>query len=466
MRGHKHIRQKHPHANALTLNCDLIGPWKPGEDHLHTKPVKRLLVATLGVPVYKDGRPQLLGHGDAGSGGDVPFPEDWEEDAHDEDDAPDAEWCEEGVGDEEEPPELSADDFEAAKRRGEERWKKISEELREPVKVHNITFVEPLRSKKGHEVLCAIQKIYTEIRLLNLAVRRIHSDQGREFANKPLERWAQSRDIAVTFSVPSDPKSNGRVEGQVGMVKNGIRALLRSAPHLPVKTWPHAARQWAAQRFERSMKILGGPQRKRRLVPFGTKVTCKQREWSVKTPHAAKATHGIAVCPASQVYGATIVRILQSATEGEGEQAVRLYAAPVTYPAVKQPVQFVGEEVHQPPTPEEPPDDLPEQPPTEEPPGAPPNFPAPKRRVPHKATVATCAAGGESRSCRVCESNLMVDEEGACMICGLWQDPGVQSGSGITNAEMVRSLPIVPKGAVEEALGPGEVEHLGVNTPS
>ena len=124
-----------------------------GEDHHHTKPVKRRLVATLGVPLYKDGRPQLLSHGDTGSGGDAQIPEEWEEDAHDEDDAPDAEWCEEGFGDEEEPPEISTDDFEAARHWGEKRWKRMSEELREPVKVHNTTFVEQLRSKMGHEVL-------------------------------------------------------------------------------------------------------------------------------------------------------------------------------------------------------------------------------------------------------------------------------------------------------------------------
>ena len=60
MRGQRHLRQKHQHANALTLNLDLIGSWIRGEDHVLPGPARHILVATLGVPIYKDGKLVLL----------------------------------------------------------------------------------------------------------------------------------------------------------------------------------------------------------------------------------------------------------------------------------------------------------------------------------------------------------------------------------------------------------------------
>ena len=377
LRGHRHVRQKYLYSNALTLTLDLAGPFKKGEDHCHTKPVRYLLVASLGVPVYKDGRPQLLepatdhaipdgfedeaagdrlqdhaaeaiiggdcrshvldherGEADEGNheanlepSHDVDFdvPDDGDDDAA-------------GVG------SLRPDAaFTRAREDGDARWKAIAAELRAPVKIHNIVFAEPLCTKRGPEVLRAIQKIYSEVRLMNLGVRRIHSDQGREFSNENLETWANSRDIAVTYSPPEDPRSNGRAESQVNLAKNGIRALLRAAPNLPSSAWPHAARQWAAQRFEQSMKLLGGLPRKRPIVPFGTQVTVKQREWLRKrAPFSSKAVSGVAVCPASRINGATIVRLVN---HEDGHEHVRFHTASVVYEAVKSPVRFVGEEV-------------------------------------------------------------------------------------------------------------------------
>ena len=93
-----------------------------------------------------------------------------------------------------------------------EKWKETISQLKDPVEIVPLVFVEPVASKRASVTLRAIQRVYTRIRLLNLGVRRLHSDSGREFANSLLERWALARDIAVTASVPSDPKSNGRVE--------------------------------------------------------------------------------------------------------------------------------------------------------------------------------------------------------------------------------------------------------------
>ncbi|OLP86021.1 Retrovirus-related Pol polyprotein from transposon TNT 1-94 [Symbiodinium microadriaticum] len=236
LRGHRHVRQKYLYSNALTLTLDLAGPFKKGEDHCHTKPVRYLLVASLGVPVYKDGRPQLLEPAT-----DHAIPDDFEDEAAGDrlqDHAAEASIggdCRSHVLDHErgeadegnheanlEPshdvdfdvPDDGDDDaagvgslrldaaFTRAREDGDARWKAIAAELRAPVKIHNIVFAEPLCTKRGPEVLRAIQKIYSEVRLMNLGVRRIHSDQGREFSNENLETWANSRDIAVTYSPP------------------------------------------------------------------------------------------------------------------------------------------------------------------------------------------------------------------------------------------------------------------------
>ena len=155
-----------------------------------------------------------------------------------------------------------------------EKWKATVAELKKPVKIVPIIFVEPMPSKKASITLKAIQRIYTRIRLLNLGVRRIHTDSGREFANQLLEGWALSRDIAVTASVPSDPRSNGRVESVVGACKAGVRGLLNQSG-LPRCCWPHCASP-----------------RKRPLVPSGTTVVVRKREWSMKNPWASKTLQG------------------------------------------------------------------------------------------------------------------------------------------------------------------------------
>ncbi|CAE6971420.1 unnamed protein product [Symbiodinium natans] len=54
------VKVVHRHANALTLNLDLIGPWAAGDDHAVAGPVRHILVATLGVPILEGGKPLPL----------------------------------------------------------------------------------------------------------------------------------------------------------------------------------------------------------------------------------------------------------------------------------------------------------------------------------------------------------------------------------------------------------------------
>ena len=85
---------------------------------------------------------------------------------------------------EEEETALSEEEYRKLCEEQEEKWRAIASELKEPVELHEITFAEPLSSKKASEVLRGIQRIYARIRLLNLEVRRTHSDGGREFTNR------------------------------------------------------------------------------------------------------------------------------------------------------------------------------------------------------------------------------------------------------------------------------------------
>ena len=332
MRSHHHLRQKYQHRNAFTLNVDLIGPLIGGEDQLGE--ARHLLVGVLGVPIFRDGRPQP----NEDPSEDPAIPEEWDDDqvsgpavAEQADlfaappDSPEID----------NPEDLGYDkDWETRAKQWNERWKAAIDTLTEPVKVIPLVFVEPIASKKATTVLRGLQRIYTRIRLMNYPVRRVHSDSGREFANGLFEKWALSRDIAITASIPSDPRSNGRVEGMVGQCKAGIRGLLLQSGLSP-RCWPHLARQWSEQKIRWALKLLGAETPKRPLVPAGTVVTVKKREWSRKTPWSSKAVQGVAVAPSVRVPDATVVRI----AEGDGH---RLYVAPVVYTDVKEPIRFAG----------------------------------------------------------------------------------------------------------------------------
>ena len=181
LRSHLHMRRKHPYSNAFSLGLDLIGPLCKGEDQLG--PARHLLIGVLGVLWYQDGRPEVLGS----DAQDYDIPADWQEDAAD----PSAEPGEQGLSldpaegeaeDEEDP-----DSPEARDKRAQEcndRWEEAIPELPKPVRVVPLIFAEPIASKKASVVLRAIQRVYSKTRLQGLSVRRLHTDNGREFNNK------------------------------------------------------------------------------------------------------------------------------------------------------------------------------------------------------------------------------------------------------------------------------------------
>ena len=115
----------------------------------------------------------------------------------------------------EEPHEAPGKDDGAARKGREsfEAWQKTVEEAQN-VMVRNLTFVEVLPGRAVHHILPALARIYAKLRCSGLPLYRIHCDRARELISAQVRRW--------TLDPTSDDsyKSNGRVEGELGGVKN------------------------------------------------------------------------------------------------------------------------------------------------------------------------------------------------------------------------------------------------------
>ena len=284
MKSHIHRRQKHHGSNTFCLSMDLVGPWKPGKDHLLGNPATRFLIASLTVP-----KP---GHIDSES---APDRDGEPEENHEASRVEEREFQSDredyelgGLSEEDGADDPGPEELGRRRRQADEAWSREAANLQDPVPTHDLIFCEPLSSKKSTEVLRAIQRVWVRILGMGLTVRRLHTDGGREFCNKHLDTWARARDLHHTYSVPSDPKSNGRIENWVKHAKAGIRTLLCSQPEVDTSHWPSALRQWVEQRLRQSLKLLHAPDPVRPLPPFGTRVMVKNRQWSRTTPHDAK----------------------------------------------------------------------------------------------------------------------------------------------------------------------------------
>ena len=323
MRSHVHRRQKHHGSNTFCLSMDLVGPWRPGKDHVLGRPATRFLIASLSIPLL-DGSEE---EGIPGQTGDASVSAE---------PVSEVELEEYEEGEEEEDREAESDpgpeEMNRRQREGEEAWRRTAAQLQDPVPVHDLIFCEPLSSKRSAEVLRAVQRIWVRILGLGLTVRRLHTDGGREFCNRQLDAWALARDLPHTYSVPSDPKSNGRIENWVKHAKSGVRTLLCSKKQMGTEHWPSALRQWAEQRLRKSLKTLHVPDPIRPLPPFGTEVVVKNRQWTRKTPHDAKAMSGRVACPAANIPNASVLVLSNG----------QFYVAPVVYQGVSEPESFHG----------------------------------------------------------------------------------------------------------------------------
>ena len=77
-------------------------------------------------------------------------------------------------------------------------WHRNVEEAQNVV-VHQITFVEPVKSRAVKHVLPALARMYCRLRSLGLPLYRIHSDRAKEFCSEVQNLCALGR-LSVTSS--------------------------------------------------------------------------------------------------------------------------------------------------------------------------------------------------------------------------------------------------------------------------
>ena len=160
----------------------------------------------------------------------------------------------------------------------QDEWdRKVSDLRLTSSPMHELHFVVPIPNKTETSVLDAVALVLTQIQALGYQCIRVHSDKGREFANKRLRNFLRLRGIYKTTSEGDDFKGNGRVEGAIRRLKQQARVLLH-ASGLDHKYWPFALQHAAARQRALAMPRLGGVSRT--LLPFGTKVFVRRRTWN------------------------------------------------------------------------------------------------------------------------------------------------------------------------------------------
>ena len=104
-------------------------------------------------------------------------------------------------------------------------WHRLVEEAQN-VAVDQITFVEPVKSRAVKHVLPALAQKHCRLRRLGLPLYRLHSDRAKEFCSEPVRTWTLEQDMLTTMTPGSSYKANGRVEGEMNVIKKSIRTLI------------------------------------------------------------------------------------------------------------------------------------------------------------------------------------------------------------------------------------------------
>ena len=278
-RSKPHKRISHP--EAYTLSVDLSGKMVIGQDQ-HRQDCKYMMVAVYTFPVDGSGRALAeVECGDLAQPGSAAV----EPPSIDAEEYTPTEPGGDDPGDDmlgEEPHEIPGeDDGEkdggAVKKGPEafEAWQKTIEEAQD-VMVRNLTFVEVLPGRAVTHILPALAKIYAKLRGLGLPLYRLHCDRARELISAPVRRWTLDRGITTTLTSGDSYKSNGRVEGELGVVKKHVRTVLTTTG-LGLEMWPLAATHIGERRLRGQLRSLGfpiGP-----LLRFGSRAYALKKSW-------------------------------------------------------------------------------------------------------------------------------------------------------------------------------------------
>ena len=127
-------------------------------------------------------------------------------------------------------------------------------ELKKPLELRTLYLAQPLLSRKGPEVLQAIQNFRIQLKRRKLPLDHIHSDQAREFQTQALRTCVAEHSIYHTRSSGSEPAGNSTAELGVCWVKARTRALLFN---VPAKEWPMAAQHAVHRLGEERMPSTG-----------------------------------------------------------------------------------------------------------------------------------------------------------------------------------------------------------------
>ena len=290
-RDKPHRRQSVVETNVLSL--DMAGPYAAGLDESQ----KGVKYALVGVLVIADLRRLKELDGKQEEGERPPRPE-GNEDQEDRvgDALGDDDWLEANEVEEPEEEDIEAKDVEID---GE------AEHLLTSLPTKELVFSEVLPNKKQTTVLEAIRVLAARVAGLGYKVVRIHSDKGKEFMGKNVQKWASSRGLVWSNTGGDNWKANGRVEAVIGRLKGLTTSLLIQAS-LPKENWAFAWR-YAAERFLRAtLKYVGGVGDES-MLRFGSKLLARQRSWKLEdfSPKVVPAT---LLAPARNVSRAWLVR--------------------------------------------------------------------------------------------------------------------------------------------------------------
>ena len=283
---------------AWTLSVDTAGPFVKGKDE-HSSKVRYLIVGVLSVPVLAVGGEEV----------DKPLDADLNPVPPDGGAVDDAEWLAgEDLSVEEADPELSTKEISEAKAIWNE-WEKLVKCNREDwlaeaqsqvlpkVEMVDFVYVEAVERKTHGEVLTAVGRMHARARAEGFDVRRLYSDRGREFNNKPLRDWCARHSVHKTLAVAEEHQGNGRAEGAIMRVKNKARIILEEADSEKTN-WPLAAKLAVHELKNATRRKLNIPVQE--SLPYGTKVQVISRSWKRETWEARTATAFVR-CPSADM---------------------------------------------------------------------------------------------------------------------------------------------------------------------
>ena len=262
--GRAHRRVVAP--SCYVINIDVCGPFRQKGEYKEAKGYRYALVAGYVMPKIEGFK-------------DYTIPEEETGEARDDDEHgpimggvfDPGEILEE---EEEEEPETMLDaETQEELQRDNAEFEALYKEIGDTMEYQVLHFAVPLKSRRTPVVNDAIKTLYLQLRAEGLPVVRLHSDRARELQNRRLRSWLSHHDILATTGESQHPQSNGRAESVVKALKRRTKALLYSAPELPVTCWPYAMTYAAGQQRALAMGRKGPPAR------FGETVEVRKKFW-------------------------------------------------------------------------------------------------------------------------------------------------------------------------------------------